>query len=65
MRRTTGFEEGQVIYGLSTETKPTDSSVDVGAIFVEYNTGKRWVYVDADTWAEDLTLIYALSQVIS
>lgn len=62
MRRATGTETQDIIYGLSTETKPTDSSIDVGVKFLETNTGKRWIYTGT-AWVEDLQLIYALSQV--
>lgn len=65
MRRTNGPDGKDIIYGLSTDTKPTDTSIDIGTRFIETNTGKQWLYTDSATWTEDLTLIYALAQVIS
>jgi hypothetical protein len=47
--------------GLSTDTKPID--VPAGSTFVEKNTGIKFIW-DGETWIEDLTLIYALSQVL-
>jgi hypothetical protein len=60
MRRTTSTQV-DTIYGTSLETKPTGEAI--GTKFIETNTGKAWVCSDTDTWTEDLTMIYALSQV--
>lgn len=54
-------ENAQKYRGLSTDTKPTDARA--GAEFTETNTGVKWFY-DGTNWQEDLTLIYALSQVL-
>lgn len=46
--------------GLSTDTKPDTT---VGSTFLEQNTGVKFIYNGTD-WVEDLTMIYALSQVL-
>lgn len=55
-------EPGITYIGLSSETKPTTDIVP-GTKYIESNTGQKWIY-DGSNWVEDLTLIYALSQVI-
>lgn len=47
--------------GLSTDTKPTEAPV--GSTLEELNTGKKFIW-DGSTWVDDVTLIYALSQVV-
>lgn len=59
MRRTTSTQ-CDTIYGTSLETKPDGESI--GTKFIETNTGKVWVCSDTDTWTEDLTMIYAVSE---
>ena len=67
--RSTTTQWQETIYGLSTETKPSFKAI--GTKYVEYNTGKIWICVSVNLetgvteWAEDLTMIYALSQVLS
>jgi hypothetical protein len=56
-------EPGITYIGLSSETKPTTGIIP-GTKFIESNTGQKWIY-DGTNWVEDLTLIYALSQVIT
>jgi hypothetical protein len=46
--------------GLSTDTKPSDSTLPAGSTFHELNTGKQFVW-DGAAWVDDLRLIYALS----
>jgi hypothetical protein len=48
-------------YGLSTDVKPTTQLV--GSVFHETNTGLVWIW-NGFNWVEDLTMIYALSQVL-
>lgn len=45
-----------------TSEKPT-TGVFPGSTFYEWNTGQRWIH-NGKQWVEDLSLIYALSQVI-
>jgi hypothetical protein len=47
--------------GLSSDTKPTDAPA--GSEFYERNTGARFIW-DGSNWTEDISLIYALSQVL-
>jgi hypothetical protein len=49
--KVSAFEEPKEIYGLSTDTKPTD--VPNGSIFVEMDTSKLYVF-DGDSliWIE-------------
>lgn len=37
------------IYGLSTDTKPTDDSIKNGYAFIEMDTGKLYFYDEAGT----------------
>jgi len=48
-------------YGLSSDVKPTTQLV--GSIFQETNTGLTWIW-NGFNWVEDLSMIYALSQVL-
>lgn len=47
--------------GLSSDTKP--SAPPAGSKFYELNTGVWWIY-DGEKWVEDISMIYALSQVV-
>lgn len=46
----------EVWYGLSTDTKPATARIPIGSKFVEYDTGKVWVWVG--TWVENLSIQY-------
>lgn len=48
-------------YGLSSDVKPITNLA--GSVFQEVNTGKQWIW-NGFNWVEDLTLIYALSEVL-
>ncbi len=67
--RSTTTQWQETIFGLDSETKPSFKAI--GTKYVEYNTGKIWVCVTVNletgvcVWAEDLTMIYALSQVMT
>lgn len=45
-----------------TSEKP-ESGVFPGSTFYEWNTGQRWIH-NGKQWVEDLSLIYALSQIL-
>jgi len=50
--------------GYSTNTKPSTLRVDqAGSTFYELNTGKKWIW-DGTYWVEDLSLIWALNEVL-
>lgn len=49
--------------GLSTDTKPTPASDEVGSTFFETNTGQGFIW-NGSNWIEDITLIYALAQAL-
>ena len=49
--------------GLSGDIKPT-TGIGVGTFFTELDTGAKFIWYNG-TWEDDLTLVYALSQVIS
>jgi len=51
----------QNFVGLSTDTKPTEAPV--GSTLYHLNTGEKFIW-DGETWVDDLTLIYALSQAV-
>ena len=52
----------KIWYGLSSDVRPTTQLV--GSKFIETNTGKGWLW-NGFNWVEDLTMIYALSQVLT
>jgi len=47
---------------VSSDTKPTEG-IGAGAKCIEKDTGAQFIF-DGTSWTDDLTLIYALSQVI-
>ncbi len=49
--------------GLSNDTKPTGADVPLGSKFYELNTGKKFIW-DGTSWVDDISLIYALSQIV-
>jgi hypothetical protein len=59
-RRISGPNGKDIIYGTSLETKPTGE--EIGTVFEETNTGKVWKCTATDTWTEDLTMIFAVSE---
>ena len=50
----------QNFMGESNDTKPTEAPV--GSTFYEENTGVKFIWNGAN-WVEDLSMIYALSQI--
>jgi hypothetical protein len=48
--------------GLSGDVKPT-KGISAGAEFIEVDTGAKYVWFNG-AWVEDLTLIYAMQQVM-
>ena len=49
--------------GYSSDDKPT-TGVSPGARFMEIDTGASFIFFN-ETWEKDLTLIYALTQVLN